>query len=107
MDLNWFNIGVWILSLVFTIGVQFGIYTSLQKSVKEKFVALTNKIVSLERAIDKKEVELDIIRKDIHRSDLLLTEIKVIVQNIGASIEKIERNTKESIENIQKRINHE
>lgn len=107
MDGNWINVGIWIITLVFTIGVQFGIYTSLQRSVKEKFIALNNKIMSLERSLDKKEMELEIIRKDIHRSDLLLAEIKVMVHNIGLSLEKMENNTKQSIENLQKRMNHE
>lgn len=107
MDGNWINVGIWIITLVFTIGVQFGIYTSLQRSGKEKFIALSNKIMSLERSLDKKEMELDIIRKDIHRSDLLLAEIKVMVHNIGLSLEKMENNTKQSIENLQKRMNHE
>jgi hypothetical protein len=107
MDGNWINVGIWIITLVFTIGVQFGIYTSLQRFVKEKFIALSNKIMSLERSLDKKEMEMEIIRKDIHRSDLLLAEIKVMVHNIGLSLEKMENNTKQSIENLQKRMNHE
>jgi wobble nucleotide-excising tRNase len=107
MDSVWFNDVKWIVTVVFSAGIQVGVIISFQKSVREKFAALSTKIMSLEKAIEKKEIELDIIKKDIHRSDLLFTEIKVIVQNLANSLHETKKDIKDSLEKLEKRIYNE